>query len=286
MRGFGNASDPNLLNTIVELRKEDIFEQDSYNEKFLLARKVSRVPSSATDVLATDKVGDWNWTSSFIYILLEISAGVFEWRTSPMTNFTGGGGGGETNTSSNSGAGDGLALPKVGVDMPFKSLTAGTNITLTASATEIEINSTGGGSGETNTSSNSGTGAGLALPKVGVDMPFKSLTAGSNITITESATEIELAVAPEAERTISDNTTLLLTDNYIFVNTLNSTITVTLPTAVGNSAKVYTIKTLKTNFATIVNPIGSEKIDDIITKIVTAPNALKIVSDGIGWRIV
>jgi len=51
-----------------------------------------------------------------------------------------------------------------------------------------------GGAGEANTSSNVGTGAGLALPKVGVDLPFKSLTAGAGITITPSPTEILIAV--------------------------------------------------------------------------------------------
>jgi hypothetical protein len=39
-------------------------------------------------------------------------------------------------------------------------------------------------SGEANTSSNSGTGQGLALPKVGVDLPFKSLVAGTGVGIT------------------------------------------------------------------------------------------------------
>lgn len=38
-------------------------------------------------------------------------------------------------------------------------------------------------SGEANTSSNSGAGLGLALPKVGVDLPFKSLVAGTGVGI-------------------------------------------------------------------------------------------------------
>lgn len=49
------------------------------------------------------------------------------------------------------------------------------------------------GGGEANTSSNSGAGEGLALAKVGVDLPFKSITAGANITLTGSATELEIA---------------------------------------------------------------------------------------------
>lgn len=42
------------------------------------------------------------------------------------------------------------------------------------------------------TSSNSGAGEGLALPKVGVDLPFKSITAGANIVLTASATELNI----------------------------------------------------------------------------------------------
>lgn len=42
------------------------------------------------------------------------------------------------------------------------------------------------------TSSNSGAGEGLALPKVGVDLPFKSITAGPNIVLTASATELNI----------------------------------------------------------------------------------------------
>ena len=51
----------------------------------------------------------------------------------------------------------------------------------------------GGASGEVNTSSNSGAGEGLALTKVGSDLPFKSITAGTGITLTSSASELEIS---------------------------------------------------------------------------------------------
>lgn len=53
----------------------------------------------------------------------------------------------------------------------------------------------GGGAGEANTSSNVGTGEGIALPKVGVDLPFKSLLGtASEITLVGSPNEITFSL--------------------------------------------------------------------------------------------
>jgi len=47
--------------------------------------------------------------------------------------------------------------------------------------------------GEANTSSNKGTGVGLALPKEGVDLPFKSLEEGTGINITDTGEELVIS---------------------------------------------------------------------------------------------
>jgi len=117
--------------------------------------------------------------------------------------------GGETNTSSNAGGTVGLALPKVGADLPLKGLTAGANITLTPSATDITIDAAA--TGEANTTSNAGGTEGLALAKVGADLPLKGLSAGANITLTPSATDVLIVAtvptvpAPEDENNVLAN---------------------------------------------------------------------------------
>tara|TARA_R110002074_G_scaffold31540_2_gene88548 strand:- start:3070 stop:4602 length:1533 start_codon:yes stop_codon:yes gene_type:complete len=47
--------------------------------------------------------------------------------------------------------------------------------------------------GEINTSSNSGAGEGLALAKSGSNLPFKSITAGTGITLTSAANELQIS---------------------------------------------------------------------------------------------
>ena len=65
--------------------------------------------------------------------------------------------------------------------------------------------SIGGGGGEVNTSSNSGAGEGLALSKVGSDLPFKSITAGTGITLTSSASELEISSAGGSNTNLATN---------------------------------------------------------------------------------
>lgn len=52
----------------------------------------------------------------------------------------------------------------------------------------------GGGGGEANTASNVGSGAELFKLKNGVDLQFRTLTEGDNVTITEGTDEVEIAV--------------------------------------------------------------------------------------------
>jgi hypothetical protein len=105
---------------------------------------------------------------------------------------------GESNTASNVGAsGYGIYKAKSGVNLQFKNIVAGSNIILVDLGNEIQINAGtggGGGGGEANTASNLGTfgvdGVGIYSAKVGVDLRFKRIKAGSGITLTEESNDI------------------------------------------------------------------------------------------------
>lgn len=72
-------------------------------------------------------------------------------------------------------------------------LLAGTNIVINSASGDITISATlPAGSGEANTASNVGTGTGLFKQKSGVDLEFKSLTAGRFITINGGANDVAI----------------------------------------------------------------------------------------------
>jgi hypothetical protein len=91
-----------------------------------------------------------------------------------------------------------LTLPKDGVNLPFKGLKAGTNVTLSPTATHIEVNAVFPPSvGEANTASNVGAGGvGIFKQKTGLDLEFRKIRAGSNVTVNIlPSDEIEISAA-------------------------------------------------------------------------------------------
>ncbi len=98
-------------------------------------------------------------------------------------------------TGANVGAGTGLSFrDKVGDVLNFKSLIGGTNVTVTDNADDITIDAAS--AGEANLGANVGAGEGdVFRDKTGVTLNFKTILAGTNITVTNNADTVEIASA-------------------------------------------------------------------------------------------
>jgi len=91
---------------------------------------------------------------------------------------------------SNAGTGTSLLSSTTNPTFTTKSLTAGTNVTFTSTANDITINASGGGGG-TYTFTNGGTGTTLVSTASTVtDFKPVSITAGTNVTLSASGTDI------------------------------------------------------------------------------------------------
>ena len=101
------------------------------------------------------------------------------------------------NTASNLGAGEQVFSSKVGNDFQFRTLAvdpSSINLTMATSGDVIQVLNTA----EINTASNLGTGAGLYAQKSFYDLQFRSIVAGTNVTVASSATEVTISATAEA----------------------------------------------------------------------------------------
>jgi len=95
----------------------------------------------------------------------------------------------------NLGAGEGLVFKDASAaDLRFRTLKQGSNVTISTGTNEVTISSTD--TGEVNTASNVGSGDGQVFKtKSGVDLQFRRLAEGSNITITTGTDDVTIAAA-------------------------------------------------------------------------------------------
>lgn len=152
-----------------------------------------------------------------------------------------------------------------------------------------------GGAGEANTASNAGLlGAGVFKTKVGVDLQFRRLVAGSGMTITQGTDAISLSSAPstaiKAVRTVTTSDAIVVGDDYIRVLNSGSDLTVTLPSAV-NAGKELTIKKIDAGNILYIATISNETIDGTDATatplMVTAQyEAITIIANGFNWEII
>lgn len=78
---IGDAKD--WMRQVSNLRKDDIAQVDNMTSIFLTGRKVGKVPSSSADVNADDRLNDFNWSASYLYVLID-NSGTPEWRRASL----------------------------------------------------------------------------------------------------------------------------------------------------------------------------------------------------------
>ena len=87
----------------------------------------------------------------------------------------------------------------------------------------------------------------------------------------------------------SSTTTIAITDDVIFADATTASYTINLPTAVGNSGKVYEFRRTDTDWSNTVtiDPNAAETIGgSATTTLDTDGETLKVVSDGSNWLII
>jgi hypothetical protein len=64
---------------ILKERGNDINDFNNLENIFMRGRKVGKVPTSSADIAAADRVGDFNYDASYVYLVVE-SGGNAVWR--------------------------------------------------------------------------------------------------------------------------------------------------------------------------------------------------------------
>ncbi len=67
---------------IQRLRQSDISDFDNLVNRFMSGRKVGKIPSASNDVSTSDRVGDFNYDASYLYILID--NGGAAWRRASL----------------------------------------------------------------------------------------------------------------------------------------------------------------------------------------------------------
>lgn len=136
-----------------------------------------------------------------------------------------------TYTGSNLGAGQTVFNQITGAnDFEFKTLIAGTGISITPNGGGTAL--TFAANGLITDATNLGTGADIFAQVNGTDLEFRSITGGDGITITQSATEIDIAITPvveQIERSVDFSLDNTMNEQVIFIDNGVNDVEITVP---------------------------------------------------------
>ena len=76
-----------VVSQIVRLRDSDITDRNTFPSVFVSGRSVAKVPASAADVVATDRIGDFNVTATYAYYCVNDGSGNAIWRRSAVSSW-------------------------------------------------------------------------------------------------------------------------------------------------------------------------------------------------------
>lgn len=74
------------LRLICSERKNDISQVSNLTNIFVGGRLVGKIPSGSADVTPEDKIGDINFTATFMYVLIN-NAGTATWRRATLASW-------------------------------------------------------------------------------------------------------------------------------------------------------------------------------------------------------
>lgn len=201
--------------------------------------------------------------------------------TSDEITISAAGAAGEINTASNLAGGVGIFAQKVLTDLEFKSLVAGTNISIVADDDTLTLSTTA----EVNvidSASSIGSGADVYKQVASKTAQFRSIKAGTDITVTENASDITIEFSGGGGRKfVSTATNFTVTDEDIVLGSGN--IIVTLPSKasriIGSDVKPLTIKNIGTGTVTLSETVeGSSQI--------FTGESFDIITEGVVWYII
>jgi hypothetical protein len=75
-----------VVRDMVKKRSDDVDDYNNLPNRFMSGRKVGKIPTSSTDVVATDNIGDFNYTSTSYYLLINTGT-TAEWRKFTLNVF-------------------------------------------------------------------------------------------------------------------------------------------------------------------------------------------------------
>ena len=126
----------------------------------------------------------------------------------------------------------------------------------------------------------------VCIPQLVLNTPIEGATPPSEVN--DSIREIKVCLKNQfSVTTRTANYTITNSDGIILANTANNSITLTLPTAIGISGKIFTIKKIHSNNSVTVNTSLSQTIDGASSLSWTANNrSYTLVSNGSVWLII